>query len=588
MKQKFRLKSFKLFLLIIIFCIGIFPSCNNQHKYSQELLAIDTLCETRPDSAELLICKINESGAFNKGDEDNWFFKFLQFKIKVKTNKESYDEIKIKKLIDHYTALGNKNILAEVYYCAGCAYSALGDFPQAIDLFHKALTLLGDSSSSKLKPLCYYQLGNKYSLQDLYKEALIWQKKSLEENYKNKNYLRCIYDYEELAWTSGNLGDIDLSLKYMNNAKKMATAINDTANIAEIEGQIAIHYFNLDSIELAKEHIDNALKRNNTPKEIYPIALSIYAKLNRKNKSKEFCDSIIKSGNIYGKSYAYFWLSKHLIQINDLQNASIAIDKYKTLSDSAQRIRSAEASAKANALYNYGIRERENILLKEENMQKALFLTISSFTIILSILIFIIVYRKIKIQNKQIKERCNVLKDILEKEQQNNEVAIRTKENEIKNITEQLLKLKEQDKQNRIRLEKELSNKKYDLQSITYENDQKMLCDSEFKDTNIYKELLLCSRDYTNIRFTDWEELEDTIYYIYPRFKKQLESFAKMSETELKVCLLIRSGCNALTISKLIFRTQNTVYSICRRLYKKNFGVYAAASEWEKIIKSIY
>ncbi len=588
MKQKFKLKSFKLFLFISIFFIATLPSCKNQHKYPAELLSIDTLCETRPDSAELHICKIKESNAFNNKDENNWFFRFLQFKIKVKTNKESYDEIEIKELIDHYTAIGNKDILAEVYYCAGCEYSALGDFPQSIELFHKTLTLLGDSSTNKLKPLCYYQLGNKYSLQYLYKEALAWQKKSLEENYRNKNYLRCIYDYEELAWTTGNLGDINQSLKYMNNAKEMAIAINDTANIAEIEGQIAIHYFNLDSIELAKKHIDNALSRSNPPREIYPIALNIYTKLNKNIKSKEFCDTIIKNGNIYGKSYAFFWLSKYLIQVNDLKNASIAIDKYKIYSDSAQRIKSAEASAKANALYNYSIREKENIRLKEENMQKALFLTIISFAIILSILIFIIVYRKIKVQNKQIRERCIVLKDILEKEQQKNEVAIRTKENEIRNITEQLLKLKEQDKQNRVRLEKELSNKKFDLQSITYENDQKMLCDSEFKDTSIYKELLLCLRDNSNIRFTDWEKLEYTIYNIYPRFKKQLETFAKMSETEVKVCLLIRSGCNALTISKLIFRTQNTVYSICRRLYKKNFGVYAAASEWEKIIKSIY
>lgn len=38
----------------------------------------------------------------------------------------------------------------------------------------------------------------------------------------------------------------------MNNAKRIATNMNDTVNIAEIEGQIAIHYYNLDSIKLAK------------------------------------------------------------------------------------------------------------------------------------------------------------------------------------------------------------------------------------------------------------------------------------------------------------------------------------------------
>ena len=578
----------RLLIPIIILCIELFTSCNNQHRYPTELLTIDSICETKPDSAEIYLRRIKDCKAITKEGENQWYIRFLQLKAKVKANKDSYDETEITALIRHYCNDDNKDILANVYYCAGCAYSALGDFPQSIDFFHRALTLVGNNSNDKLKALCYYQLGNKYSLQDLYQEAIVWQKKSLAENYKNKNYLRCIYDYEELAWTAGNLGNIKQSLKYMNNAKKIATNMNDTVNIAEIEGQIAIHYYNLDSIKLAKKHIDKALSRKIRTKEIYPIALSIYAKLGIDNKSKEFCDSIIKKGNIYGKSYAYFWLSKYLIKANKLDSAAIAIDKYKAYSDSTQRIRSSEASAKANALYNYGIREKENIQLKEDNMQKALYLTITLSTIIIGILIFIITYRRIKNQNKQIKERCSVLRDILEKEKQNNETAIKAKENEIRNITTQLLKLKDQDEQNRIKLERELSNKKFDLESISYETKKKSLCDSEFRSTNIYNEISICSREAYNQKFTNWETLEKTIYDVYPSFKNQLEKFAPMNETEFKVCLLIRSGFNALTISKLIFRTQNSVYSICRRLYKKNFGVYAASSEWEKIIKSIY
>ncbi len=52
--------------------------------------------------------------------------------------------------------------------------------------------------------------------------------------------------------------------------------------------------------------------------------------------------------------------------------------------------------------------------------------------------------------------------------------------------------------------------------------------------------------------------------------------------------LLIRADFNSSAIANITFRSQNTIYSICKRLYKKNFDQDVASSEWENLIRSIY
>lgn len=572
--------------IIVVFCL--YKHCETRsHEYPKELMETDLLCERNTDSTKIIIKGI----ANNKiqGNDAKWYFRFLKLKCKVKSNESISDDSEIKELLRHYEHSDEKNILSQVYYCAGCIYGALGDQPQAIDYFYKTLETIQNDNENWLKALCYYQLGNRYSLQDLYAEALPWQEKSLKEHMKSNNLIRSIYDYEELAWTEGNLGNTERALKYILEAKKTALSINDTTILPEIEGQIAIHYLKSDSHKLAKKHIDNALrwkKENNN--ELFNIALEIYSQLDIEDKSKEYCDSILKRGNIFGKEYAYWWLAKHYIRNNDYKAALSAIEQHKIYSDSTKKRTAAEASAKADALYYYGLREKENMLLQKKNATAMIYLTIAVSSFIVCLLLFILFYFRAKNKKEQMESRCHLLDEILKKEQENNENVIRRKEEEITNIKKQLSEIKEKNEQKRIELEKKLTYKEYGLQNIAFDNKQKELCEYELLNSRLYKEARICARDDSERKFKNWNEFERMIYNIYPGFEEKLQHFRKMNDIELKVCLLIRAGFNSSAIANITFRSQNTIYSICKRLYKKNFDQDVASSEWENLIRSIY
>ena len=74
-----------------------------------------------------------------------------------------------------------------------------------------------------------------------------------------------------------------------------------------------------------------------------------------------------------------------------------------------------------------------------------------------------------------------------------------------------------------------------------------------------------------NVKFEDWDELFATVNRIYPSYKDNIAKFCRMSEIQMKVCVLLKIGVSFSDISVLVIRSKDTVYSICTRLYFKNF-----------------
>lgn len=578
-----------LFLFVLIFLTYTITNKKEfSYSYPKELVKADSLCDIDPNSARIILDRYAVTQQ-DKSEESEWFYRYLQTKTRVKLNESFANDSEIIKIIEHYENKDYNNILPKIYYCAGCIYNTLNDTPRAIDYFHKAINEPQSANDEKTIGLCYYQLGHLYSLQGLHNEALYWQKQSLIIHKRNKDYIRCIYDYEDLAWTLRYLGDNSTSITYLKEALKIAKTTNNYTTISEIESQIAAYYLYADSLHLAKRFIDNAIAKNNGQfiSETYSIALNIYAKLGIDDEAQTYCEQIISKGNINAKQYAYLWQARHFIKNRNINQAINNIDKYIMTSDTIQAVRSAEASAKANALYNYNIHEREKTFLKKENDKKTIYIIITVSVFIIGTLILLLLYYKTKQKKEIVETRCHNLNILLKQEHEYNESEILKKEAEIKKIKKQLTDIKEKDELKRIELEKDLFSKQHDLENILYNSSHKRLCDSSFKKSQIYKELSN-TKDIETKKFDLWFELEQTIYESYPNFEERIQEFEKMSDTELRVCLLIKCGFNATTIGKFLFKTQTSIYSICKRLYYKNFREKAPASKWEEIIRTIY
>ncbi len=574
----------------ILLIAAVFPYVNSRtYTYPRELVAIDSLCDTDAQSAKDELNKILYK--YNTCDgEIHWYCRFLSLKARVKANENGIAHSEIDTLIRHYEGSANKETLAQVYYCAGCIYRNLTDITASNGFFLKSLETTEKTKNEKLKSLIYYQLGHNFSTQGLYKEALKYQLESFRYDKQHGSGIRTFYDCQDLAWTYGCLNNPGKTLEYLNVAKKIAYKANWKEQMSEIECQLAIFEMESNRLEAAKGHIDKAMKwsQGGSKSELYSTALEIYSKCNLTDKAKTYCDSVIKDGNIYGKKYAYWWLSVYHCKAGDLQSSLQSIEKYGEYSDSVSVAVSAEASAKANALYNYGIKEKENIILKNENAVKTLYITLILSISIICILTFCIAYIKIKKKRDIMEKRCNMLTSLREKENETNGDIIKQKEKEIEDIRKQLSSIKGNDMQEKIDLQNALNMKENKLTDINNDAAIKRISESNLKKSEIYKRIFELSSNGGTMKVEDWDNLRQTVFCIYPTFEEKISELDTMNETELKVCMLIRIGLNACKTANLVCISPNTVYSINRRLYHKNFGKYAAPSEWEKFIRSIY
>ncbi len=586
-RRKISVGCISIVVILVIVCIYTLSN-NKPTNYPEELVRIDSLFETQPQTAKAELDNISYRYK-TADDESGWYYRFLEIKAKVKLNKETADISETNAITNHYEQEGNKKILPQVYYCAGCIYRNLKDITTSNQYFIKSLDAAKEISDNTLLLLCHYQLGYNFSIQGLYKEALPYQLKSLQYNKEYNNMKRILSDYEELAWSYGSIGNKSKAFEYIKKANSLAYSVKDSNKISETECQLAVHYMEYSQLNKAKRHIDIALNRKNKNNlsALYSTALEIYSRLGNNDTAKIFCDSTITNGNIYGKKYAYWWLAVYYNQKGEQQATHYCIQKYKEYSDSVSNAVAAEASAKANALYNYSVREKENITLKNENTIKTLYIIIVLSLLVIVILLSVTIYKKIARKKRAIEKRYHMLIALREKENKANEHALMEKEEEIKNIREMLASIKNES-QDRIELNNILIQREKQLCEISNDMMIKKLSDSYLKKTEIYKRIISLSESNSPIKFDDWDELKQALFNIYTSFEDKLSELHSMNDTELKTCLLIKTGLNSAKIARFLNKSQNTIYSIKRRLYQKNFGDFASPSEWEKFIMTIY
>ncbi len=216
------------------------------------------------------------------------------------------------------------------------------------------------------------------------------------------------------------------------------------------------------------------------------------------------------------------------------------LKQFQLTTDTIQQITSAEAVAQADAAYNYKLREKKIIRLKEgkKNMHSLIILILSVGITMTTIFLLIIVYYK---------QKRALLRYKLERYK-----ALVLQENERKK----------------------------------HENDT----GKEIEDYDIYKNIVyLINNPVSNrrLRTEDWEELRKAINEVSPDFDQKLSELCKMSEKDYRLCLLLKVGISLSDIKEFINLTSSGVCSARNKLYGRAFGEKKHPEEWDKIISSL-
>ena len=112
------------------------------HKpYPHSLIAADSLTSVNPDSAIALLNSLK--GEMNSAPEATQvYYRLLCIKANDKAYKDHTSDSLILPILHYYIEKNDECHLPEAYYYAGRVYRDLGDAPQALGYFEKAIEAL--------------------------------------------------------------------------------------------------------------------------------------------------------------------------------------------------------------------------------------------------------------------------------------------------------------------------------------------------------------------------------------------------------------------------------------------------------------
>lgn len=85
----------------------------------------------------------------------------------------------------------------------------------------------------------------------------------------------------------------------------------------------------------------------------------------------------------------------------------------------------------------------------------------------------------------------------------------------------------------------------------------------------------------------DWTEVTHQVRRIYPQFRSSLYELCRLSDTEFRVCLLLKLHIAPADIATALCRDKSTISSIRSRLYTKVFSRKGSSKDWDDFVETL-
>ena len=552
------MKHLYILLLSGYLLIG-FAACKQHRPYDDQLAHIDSLADVNPDSADVLLI-YTPSPSQKGGEKEVW--ELLRIKIDDKLYRPvTHYRDTILQLIDYFERhprvlprlLGSTGP-ALPYLYAGRIYSDLGDAPQALDYYQRALDVMPDGQIengewkieneetrrlAKQRGLLYSFIGTLFSYQNLYDEALRHYKAANRWAMTARDTIDVIFNLRDIAEQYKFLAKYDSSLYFYHKSSDYAVKLGWKRKHNELRTQMASVYIRKDDYAKALQLIWPSLHDVDTLNitSTYGVASKIYEHLGILDSAYYCYEKLLKYGNLYGKSYAHKKMAERAFKENRLQEMYHHLMLYNERADTIRERKNAEVSSRMHAAYNYQKHEREAHELKEKNDRLRHYLLLSSLAVVVMLLLAGIVvlrrrYRRQLVQSSM--GKTELLRYAYEQ------------------------KTEQQKQQER---EQVFGSPIYAaIQSHLRSTDDVMLNDDE------------------------WEQLHQMVNAVYPNFRSKLTSLTAMNAHEYHVCLLLKIGVKPSSIAKLTAHSAEAISSSRRRLYERAMKKSGKSRDWDEFV----
>lgn len=474
-------------------------------------------------------------------EDDRMYYQLLCIKAADKAYIPHTTDSLIRPVIDYYEQGGDPQLLPVAYYYGGRVNMDLGDAPQAIGYYQKALDLMGEQSNYlPLKRFVYIQTGELFVKQSLFDEAL--------NAYKSAyNCHKSMNDTVEMIFT---LTDIASVYNFKDNRIKALNCLKDAYSLSEITGyyeampnianQMSRTYLHLQQPDSAHKYIKLALSipTQTTRDATYNIAVDVYRELGQQDSSMYFCQLLLHSDNIFNVRYSLQQLANYEASIHHVAASMKYYRQWVECNDSVEQLNASRLTAQMNATYNYQLREKENARLREAAQKRKVITSLSLIVCVFMTILVVLLWQYHKKKRFALSLKLEKYRKIVQDYQQKSE-----------------------------------SKKKLSLSNLI--------------SSDLYWQL---KKDLSEgIHITDDQTKELTLFFSRekPSFRDELSKLTRLNNYQYLICMLVVMGFNVSDIARLMCKTPQAINSVRQRLYEKAFGEKGTPKKWDDIIFSL-
>ncbi len=503
-----------------------------------------------------------------------------------------YDSItnldSIKLAVEFFDDYGSANEQIRAYYLLGCAYRDIGEAPQALDYYQKAVenadTTLNDCNYRQLAKV-HAQMANLFYLQQLPYEQLAELELQQRCAYLANNHLSVINAIEHKAGVYELLNQMDSVIQIKQSVYQLYKQHGYEKEAALSVGPLIDKLVDEGRLDEAKQYIDIYEKetgfiQNGTIEKrraiYYYIKGTYYLAMERIDSAKILFQKLLDSSlNSDSDLHEAGYRGLYLLYKKTGQKDSLAkyADLCYQLNDAGYASEATQKMQQMQALYNYSRSQKEASTMRQRADRNKLMLMTALAVLALIVAFGIYIYQKRRRETEMLQIQYENAKANLEKAKK-----------EQKRMEEENSSLLEE-KNNDIRI--------YEQQIHEYEAklkiERKKVTNEELMATPIYHRLKhLTTYTMDKIEKKDWKELREMIDEKIPSFYSEIHAHnKKMHQQDYDMCILIRLYFTPADIGILTDLSSSNISMKRIRLLKRIYGIDGSPEDFDKRIQSI-
>ena len=549
------------YILVLVVLAG----CTSR-EIDRRLAQVNDLANNNlADSAMLLLGEIDK---FSLNEYNSRYHDLMTIKTRDKAYLDIKSDTLITEIIRYFEDNGTDDVKGEAYYYGGRVYREIGDAPQALDYFQKALDVL-DDTHTRLKGKISSQMGQIFMSLCMYEQARPKFINSIKFFELDSDTAYMICDLRNLGEIYHSLGENDSAMACYNRALDIVSQFEPgSKKEIDVRDNICDYY-------ISERAFDKAIKEYRTMEALYQgdvmpdyllmTGMNICIIEKDYDKLEKLAHQLLQSSSIYSKKYAYETLAQFSKFKQDTKATFDYVMKFKECFDSIDDSASREAIIHQNSFYNYSLREKENQNLREYKAYTR-YLYVFSFSTVVIIILGLFNFIAYKKQTK---------------------LTIYLREEKIKQIEQKLKELEKLQSSEKEKATVVGDNIKADFLKLIEINTQyKCTLPEGIVSSSIYNQFKASAKsNVVRIDDEDWCNLEKLVLSYYPKFKATLVMlFSSINDYEFQICLLTKCQFSNKDISTLTYHSASSVTNTRSRLFEKIFSKKGSASDMDRLI----